>query len=158
MASPDPGSTRWEVLRRIAELQAGFFTLEQARRCAISRQLLRHFALQDRVVRVFSRIYRLSGAAVEEGRWRIPWLWSGGAGTFSHESALELHGLRTWIGGPVHVTVPTGWSSYRVIPPGVILHRGDLLPSERTTVNGLPVTSPERTLQDLGWSSAEGGS
>lgn len=152
MAPSDPGTARWDDLRRLAELQGGFFTLQQADGCGISRQLLRHHALRGRVVRVFSRIYRLLEVPAGVGRWIVPWLWSRGAGTFSHQSALELHGLAGTGEGPVHLTVPLDWSPDRRVPPGVILHRAELCPHERSWVHGLAVTSPERTRQDLGWS------
>lgn len=71
---------------------------------------------------------------------------AGGSGTLvSHRAALvvwEMDGLKS---APVEVTVPY---SNRPVPQDVIVHR-TRRPLDSREVDGLPVTSPERTLLDV---------
>jgi hypothetical protein len=56
------------------------------------------------------------------------------------------------LSGPVHVRVPSASEDPRseMSIPGVVIHRGPPLhPDDVTTVHGLPVTTPSRTLIDL---------
>jgi len=73
-------------------------------------------------------------------------------GTLSGYSAAELHGADCLPGDvPPDITVPGG--GFRV-PPGLRLHRERLWPEEITEVDGLLVTTPERTAFDLArWAS-----
>jgi len=53
---------------------------------------------------------------------------------------------------PIHVYVPAAGDDPRTVDPipGVVVHRGPPLhPDDLTVVDGLPVTSPSRTLIDL---------
>ena len=53
---------------------------------------------------------------------------------------------------PIHVYVPGSDDDPRDVPslPGVVVHRGPPLhPDDLTEIDGLPVTSPSRTLIDL---------
>jgi len=53
---------------------------------------------------------------------------------------------------PIHVTVPGSADDPRLATsiPGVVIHRVPALhPDDLTTLNGIPVTSPSRTLIDL---------
>jgi hypothetical protein len=54
---------------------------------------------------------------------------------------------------PIHITIPGRADDPRDLPPappGVIIHRTPPLhPDDVTVVNGLPVTTPARTLVDL---------
>jgi hypothetical protein len=53
---------------------------------------------------------------------------------------------------PVHVYIPHSGEDPRTATaiPGVVIHRGPPLhPDDVTTLNGMPITSPSRTLIDL---------
>jgi very-short-patch-repair endonuclease len=73
----------------------------------------------------------------------------------SHRSAAALWGIEEepGVGGPggigrrdvVEITVP----AKRRPRPGIVQHRSNLVPEEIATVDGIPVTSPGRTLVDL---------
>ena len=65
-------------------------------------------------------------------------------GTLANDSAGAIHRIRPKPHA-VHVIVPRNRRSQ----PGLHIHRAQLQPHEVTTVNGLPVTTPRRTLQDL---------
>jgi predicted transcriptional regulator of viral defense system len=67
----------------------------------------------------------------------------------SHESALELYGLSDVIPSAVHVSVPRAKRGVRP-RSGVRIHtiEGQLGTEDLRTIDGVPVTSPERTLVD----------
>jgi very-short-patch-repair endonuclease len=71
----------------------------------------------------------------------------GPGAVLSHGSAAQLWGLPWREGNRVDVTVPgTGGRSPRRL---VIVHRAPLRPTEVTVQDGIPVTSPSRTVVDL---------
>jgi very-short-patch-repair endonuclease len=65
-------------------------------------------------------------------------------GVLSHRSAGALWGIRPWT-GRIELSVPGG-SSRR---PGLLLHRAVLAHDEITLRDGIPTTTPARTLLDL---------
>lgn len=67
----------------------------------------------------------------------------------SHESALELHALSDVIPVAVHLSLPRAKRGQRP-RPGVRLHTLERTPgpSEVRNVQGLPITSPERSIVD----------
>jgi predicted transcriptional regulator of viral defense system len=77
-------------------------------------------------------------------------LWPNGAiGVLSHETALGLMDLSDVNPSRIHITVPLDHRNRRrVPPPGVQLHRADLLPEEVGSIEGLPVTTAARTIRD----------
>jgi len=70
-------------------------------------------------------------------------------GVVSHESALELHGLSDVMPTAVHISLPRAQRGQRP-RPGVRFHTLEHPPgrSEVVTVQGVPVTTPERTIAD----------
>lgn len=74
-------------------------------------------------------------------------LWAGAGGALSHASAACIWGLRP-AGFPITITIP---SNLRAPQPWVVVKRVTELPSrDVSTRNGLIVTTPSRTLLDLG--------
>lgn len=78
----------------------------------------------------------------------------GEGAVLSHRSAAEFWGLLRPLGGPVGVSIPS--NSGRATRQGIVLHRcaslsGDPVGSVRlvTRRDGIPVTSPARTIEDL---------
>lgn len=67
-------------------------------------------------------------------------------GVVSHQSAARLHGLGDLPGTHVEMTVPRRRT---MRDPGVRLHRADLRDSDVTVLDGLPLTTPSRTIRDL---------
>jgi very-short-patch-repair endonuclease len=65
-------------------------------------------------------------------------------GVLSHRSAGALWGVRPW-NGRIEITVPRTKTKRQ----GLLLHRAVLAPDEITTHDGIPVTTPARTLTDL---------
>jgi hypothetical protein len=76
-------------------------------------------------------------------------LWPQGlAAVLSHESALLLHGLSDVSPAQIHITVPNTHRVRRHIPKHLRIHHADLLPEESEMLNGVPVTTPVRSIQD----------
>jgi Protein of unknown function (DUF559)/Transcriptional regulator, AbiEi antitoxin len=82
------------------------------------------------------------------GRWMAAALACGPAAFVSHRAAAAAWDLLPWGGGLVDVTIAgrNGRRGHR----GVRVHRVGALPEQqRAAIDGLPVTSAERTLADL---------
>jgi len=92
--------------------------------------------------RVYRGVYVL-GHLTREGRWMAAVLAAGDGAVLSHRAAADLWEIRPWSGYP-EVTA----SRSKVIPE-VITHRSLVAKHEQTLRNGIPVTTPTRTLYDL---------
>jgi predicted transcriptional regulator of viral defense system len=77
--------------------------------------------------------------------WERPKLDPDG-GVVSHRSAARLHGLGDLVNTRVEMTVPRRRT---MRDPGVWLHRAELTGADVTVLDGLPVTTPTRTICDL---------
>jgi predicted transcriptional regulator of viral defense system len=67
-------------------------------------------------------------------------------GVVSHQSAARLHGLGELPAVRVEMTVPRRRT---MRDPGVWLRKAELTDSDVTTLDGLPTTTPTRTIRDL---------
>lgn len=141
-----------DALYRLAESQAGYFTAGQALAAGMGRSTLRHHARQGgRYVRARSGLYRLRHFPSSRHEHVVAaWLPLRDAGAVvSHESALELYDLSDAIPDAVHLTLPRSARGQRP-RAGVRLHTPAHAPGsgEIRQVNGVPVSSPERTILD----------
>jgi hypothetical protein len=75
-------------------------------------------------------------------------------GVLSHRSAAALHGLGDMVADVVEITVPRRRTSR---DPNVRLRIAKLADDEVTSVDGLPVTTVERTIADLMADHTDGG-
>lgn len=75
-------------------------------------------------------------------------------GVLSHRSAAKIHGLGDLITEGVDITVPRRRTTR---DPHVRLRRGTLTGDEVTVIDGLPVTTVERTVLDLLADHVDGG-
>lgn len=150
-----------DVAARVSELAArqwGLLTTAQAGAEGITRLQLARLANAG-VIERFGRGIYVSPAAVDERTpLRAAWLSLGpselaeerladlpSSGVLSHTSAASLHGLGDLLDGEPEITVPGRKQSRR----GIRLHRATLRADEVTIVEGLPVTTPARTVADL---------
>jgi very-short-patch-repair endonuclease len=92
---------------------------------------------------VYAVGHRVLGAV---GRRWAAVLTCGDGAVLSDASAADAWGLRATASAQLHVTVPGG---VRIRQPGLVVHRRSLPADERTTLDGLPITTPQRTLLDL---------
>lgn len=130
------------------ELRARSFTRADAAQSRVSFERLRRRDLH----RPYYGI-RSDGAPtdqIERARAYAPRLTE--RGFVSHTTAAALWGLPlpTWIGPEIHVSQPHGERAVRTT--GVIGHHLVITAAELTQIEGVPVTTPERTWADLaGW-------
>jgi predicted transcriptional regulator of viral defense system len=83
-----------------------------------------------------------------KARWLAAVLACGTGARLSHLDAAALWELCRLGSGPIHVSLPS--NNGRRKRPGIVLHRSStLLPSHTTVEDSIPVTKPERTLDDL---------
>lgn len=149
LAKSSSSAGRWDLLYERAAAQAGYFTLGEALEAGFTPPLLHHHC-GGRVERVARGVYRLRHFPLQAEDEFVPlWLWADRAGTFSHETALQLHDLSDALPARIHLTVPAAWRRRRLrVPAGLALHYGDLAEGEATWHGPIPITSPLRTLRD----------
>ncbi len=134
-------------LFEIAENQAGYFTTQQARGVGFSWERLSYYVTTGRFNRVRRSIYRLvqfPGSPYED--LFIAWLKTAPNSVISHDSALYLYKLSDVLPSEIHVIIPRTGSRRR---KGIRLHTNRLDPDEVTQREGLPITSPARTIIDV---------
>lgn len=155
MATDDPVGPSWDRLFETAVGQAGYVTTKQAADAGYSTHLLRKHMQAGRVTRHQRGIYRLVHFPAGEHEDLVTvWLWSEQAGVMSHQTALSLHGLSDVLPTRVHLTLPEAWRRRRLrVPPGVVLHHGDVEAEAWAWFGPVPATSASRTLCDC----AKGG-
>ena len=110
----------------------------------MSADAIRHRTATGRLTPVHRGVYRLGETHIRLTSLMAAVLASGPAAVLSHHAAAELHGLRPERGGPIDVTVARGHPESR---EGVRVHC--VKDVESTRVHGVPVTTVERTVQDL---------
>lgn len=131
--------------------QGGYFDAARARAHGISRQLLDHHIRQGRYERVRRGLYRITGfPTTEHDDIREKWMTVGtDKAVIAHESALALLDLSDHIPDRIHLLVPRRHRGLRR-PAGVLIHThpdDDLI--KTVWRDGLPVTTPARTIVDV---------
>lgn len=118
------------------------FTRADARRAGISDAMLRH----PRFRRLFRGVYALASVELNLALWcRAALLVSPPDAVLSHLTALRVYGLAIGDPWPLHVSTRTATHTrHQGIRPHQRKRR-----IEAVRVDGLPVTSPERTLVDI---------
>ncbi|WP_214105304.1 type IV toxin-antitoxin system AbiEi family antitoxin domain-containing protein [Acrocarpospora catenulata] len=162
---------RHEALRAVsvqAADQWGLVTTAQAKLAGLTSVDLRRLAEVHLVEGVGRGVYLVAGATPPEHlEIKVAWLrldptrptWKRlqpetYGGVVSHGSACELHRLGDIPTSEVEISVPTRRVTRE---PGVRLHRAAIEASDVTIVDGLPVTTAERTVVDLLEARADGG-
>jgi len=134
-------------LAALAEGQEGLVTRPQAR-VHLTRKQLEYWLAVGRLVIVRRGVYRFAG--VPPTRWqplRAVLLAAGAEALASHRSAAEVWGMSGVVADQPELTVP--WPIWTRLP-GVRSHQSRYLPDHHRAVRqGVPVTSPARTLGDL---------
>ena len=142
------GAADWEQVGRLASRQLGLITVAQLSRLGFGLQAVNRLASKGLLLPVRRSVYRLCGVAPTWPGMALAAVLAAGEGAaLSHRGAAAAWGLVQPhdLEGRIDVTVPR---QVRLI--GVTAHRQPLLPGERITYRGLPVTSIERMLLDLG--------
>ncbi|UQX11962.1 hypothetical protein [Candidatus Mycobacterium methanotrophicum] len=124
-------------------------------RQAVRRGEISAYQLHQQYRPIYRNVYVAKDATLTAlTRARAAWLWSGGNATLTGVSAAAVLGTK-WLNAddPAELNRPD-----RHAAPGIIVHSYDLGSGEECIVNGIRITSPERTAFDIGrvlpWSSA----
>lgn len=146
------GEGREERLFEAADRQAGYFTAGQALEAGYGYPLQHYHRERGHWVPVDHGLFRLRRYPEGENEQLTRlWLWSRSQegepqAVVSHETALSVWGLSDLMPEKVHLSVPRG---FRKRPPaGVVLHKADLAEGDVEERDGVPVTTPLRTLID----------
>lgn len=144
-----PGKA-YSTLFELAAEQHGYFTTTQAQKEGVGAKTIGMMFHRGAVERVSHGVYRFPRFPMTElSSFMEAVLWPHQtAGVLSHESALRLYGLSDVNPGKLHITLPTGFRVQREIPRHLTVHRADLSPGDWHTWEGVPVTTPGRTIAD----------
>lgn len=114
---------------------------------AIANGSLRRHQLRSRFRREFPDVYvQREGILTLHQRSVAAWLWSGRQGVIAGMTASAWHGSK-WV--DERLPIELIWRNARP-PRGVRTYDMQLLTGESTVVEGLPVTTPQRTAFDVG--------
>lgn len=149
-----------ELLGEYTAGQWGMVTTQQALRSGIDDVTLHRLKSAGLLESVRRGVYAVTSAEASDARaeqaawlalrpevagWARPELDPDG-GVVSHESAARLHNLGDLVNTRVDITTPRRRTTRDL---GVRLRRGDLAEADVVVLNGLPVTTPLRTIYDL---------
>jgi predicted transcriptional regulator of viral defense system len=148
-------SSRAKALYEIAIKQSGCFTTQQANAAGFEDSTHPYHVKHGNWFRIHRGLYRLT--VIPESRLGIlvGWhLWSRdrkqvAQAIFSHLTALEVHRLLGSEDERIFMTVPHSFRRTSKTPLGLILYKGDLAANEIVDVEGIRITSPKRTLEDI---------
>lgn len=149
-----PG-TRYNELVALAEDHEGLFTSVEARQVGMSDSALAKLAQRGRLERMARGVYRIPYIPLNRlSQYREAVLWAeahrGPADVaISHETALVAYGISDANPAAIHITVPRTARLRRKCPNAVVVHRADLNPDDITMLEGLPLTTIGRTVEDL---------
>ncbi len=137
-------------LATLGDQQHGLVTSDQLLEIGLSPDHRRRLALSGRLERVHPGVFRIGGA---NGGWlqqvHASTLGVRGPALTSHRTAARMLGL-DGISDRVIEVVTERWKR-PTRRAGVVLHEStDLVRGDCTIIDGIPVTSPVRTLLDLG--------
>jgi very-short-patch-repair endonuclease/predicted transcriptional regulator of viral defense system len=144
----DPKS-RERALDALARRQHGVVARRQLLVAGLGRDWIDARLKAERLRRVHRGVYVVGPIAAPRVAEMAAVLAYGEGATVSHRSATSLWRLLPYPAhdGTVDVTVPARYAKHR---PGIRVHRVRCLPSgERTKLDGIPITTPARTLLDL---------
>jgi very-short-patch-repair endonuclease len=126
----------------VAASQDGVIGTAQLLAAGLTEDAIAHGVATGLLTRVHRGAYRFGPVVGEFWEEWAACLACGPRAVLSHATAPAIYGVRARP-AVVHVTRPSASGRHR----GVLIHRGDV-PDVRI-VRGLPVTSPQRTIQDL---------
>lgn len=143
------GATTDERIEAVVQAQHARASWHQLRAAGIEPSAIKRRARNGRLIRVHPRVYGLPGTEeLPLAPETAALLAAGPDANLSHHTVMTMLGLRPGTARPVHVTVPI--RRHGPVLEGVVVHRsGLLLPADLDRHEGLPITSPARTLLDV---------
>ena len=134
------------ALEATALQQGGYFDRKEAWSYGLSDRLLHYHVKTGRFERCFPGVYRVGRAPIAQHDDLLQaHVWSNYRGVISHVSALSLYHLSDVMPSRIHLTVPLDFG--RSGAP-FVLHRSTLPTSDVTEYDGIPVTTPARSVVD----------
>jgi very-short-patch-repair endonuclease len=136
-------------IHEVAGELGGLIDVPSATTRGIPVRAVRNEQEKGRLIAMYPGVYRPVGLAPTDMLWlRAAVMAAGPQAHVSHRSAAWL---RDWPGGRHDVRELVVPHDHRPRLPGVFVHRSLRLPdAHRRVIDGLPVTSVDRTLADLG--------
>src|SRR3954447_15730195 len=132
-----------EVISALAGGQHGVVGRQQLCGVGVGSEAIEHRIAAGRLHLLYRGVYAVGHRVLSQrGRWMAATLATDGV--LSHRSAGALWDIRQWQ-GRIDITTPRTRAKRR----GLLLHRAVLAPDEITVRDGIPVTTPARTLLDL---------
>jgi very-short-patch-repair endonuclease len=133
------------ALAEVAGRQRGVVTRKQLEAIGFETATITRWAKAGRLHRLHRGVYAVGHVAISwEGRCLAAVLARPGS-VASHLTAAWIYGLLRSRPGTIHLTAPTRQRLKR----DFVVHFATLESDDRTTVNGIPLTSPARTVLDL---------
>lgn len=144
-----PGE-KYAAVFEVAADNFGYIKVEQARELDVSPKTLHMMAKRGTLEHVSTGLYRVVALPPSaHSEYMEASLWPRGAqGVVSHDSALVLHELSDVNPAKIHITVPSGHRINRPVPSVYVIHYADLDSEDTEQVNGIPVTTPVRSIVD----------
>jgi very-short-patch-repair endonuclease len=146
---------RWEchvlgadaTIARLAGRRHGIVTRRQLLDAGVTDAAIKHRLHAGALIAVYRGVFAVGHTALSpHARTQAAIYACGPTAAASHDTGTFLHDLTPYLPDPLQVTITAGHRRRR---PGLIVHRAATL--ETTIRHGLPVTTVQRTLQDLGW-------
>jgi very-short-patch-repair endonuclease len=143
------GANADRLIASVAGRQHGVISTRQPEAAGLSRPAIQKRLAAGRLHRLHRGVFAVGHTRLSfEGRCTAAVLALGEKAAISHQSAAAIWGILKPRSGPVHVTV--AGNGGRKQRRGIRVHRShSLVPAGVTRRNGIPVTKPKRTLQDL---------
>lgn len=134
-------------LYRIAENQAGYFTLAQARDLDLQRSQIYRDVKRNRFERAAHGVYRfVQFPASRFEQIHVAVLSAGEDAVVGFETALYVYDLSDLIPDEIHLVLPRASSRRR---PDIRMHTNQLDVDDVTIWEGLPITTVARTICDV---------
>jgi very-short-patch-repair endonuclease len=143
---PNQGRTpRGQVLAELARRQHGVVSASQLTEIGFPKATISDSVRQGRLHPIYRGVYAVGHEALSwEGRC-VAAVLANEPAVASHRTAAWIWGLLRTRPGTFHLTAPTR----RHRKEKIVVHFATLDPDDRVVVDGIPVTSPARTVLDL---------
>ena len=134
------------LISMLAERQHGVVARRQLVALGVGSRAIDHRLKCGRLHPLHRGVYTVGHRMItQRGRWMAAVLASGSGAVLSHRSAAALWGIRPTGRTSVELTTPRRLHTR----PGLHLHRAVLPADEMTVHEGIPTSTPARTLLDL---------
>ena len=140
------GAQLSKPLAELASRQHGVVSLAQLLALGFTRRAIARRVQAGSLIRIRRGVYAVGHARLTAyGRWMAAVLSCGDKAVLSHTTAAVLWDLRRSDSARIHISVPLPAKPRST--PDITIHRSSI-PYDIATRNGIPVTTPSRTILD----------